>query len=203
MEVIVDDSQLSLAIGKRGQNVRLAAKLLGWKIDIKSEEEKRQEVQNAINLLSTGAPVSALIDYGLSEATVDHLVKGGVGTVEKLGSMTPELLEAIEGIDEDAVNRIQQAINSYYGQEYGEPQAPEAENSQVVEGVQAEPLAAEPEAGSEPAENAAPEPADSVENTTESASGTMNEPEEPIDDGAEGDQAAAVVSAQPEPEAGR
>src|ERR1700743_3031715 len=42
MEVIVDDSQLSLAIGKRGQNVRLAAKLLGWKIDIKSEEEKRQ-----------------------------------------------------------------------------------------------------------------------------------------------------------------
>src|SRR6266403_1235682 len=44
MEVIVDDSQLSLAIGKKGQNVRLAAKLLGWKIDIKSEEEKRQEV---------------------------------------------------------------------------------------------------------------------------------------------------------------
>ena len=41
MEVIVDDSQLSLAIGKKGQNVRLAAKLLGWKIDIKSEEEKR------------------------------------------------------------------------------------------------------------------------------------------------------------------
>jgi transcription termination/antitermination protein NusA len=43
--VIVDDTQLSLAIGKKGQNVRLAAKLLGWKIDIKSEEEKRQEVE--------------------------------------------------------------------------------------------------------------------------------------------------------------
>src|SRR6266852_4484449 len=43
LEVVVDDSQLSLAIGKKGQNVRLAAKLLGWKIDIKSEEEKRQE----------------------------------------------------------------------------------------------------------------------------------------------------------------
>ncbi len=42
LEVIVDDTQLSLAIGKKGQNVRLAAKLLGWKIDIKSEEEKRQ-----------------------------------------------------------------------------------------------------------------------------------------------------------------
>ena len=103
MEVIVDDSQLSLAIGKKGQNVRLAAKLLGWKIDIKSEEEKRQEVQNAIELLSTGAPVSALIEHGLAEATVDALVKGDIGTVEKLGGMTPEQLEALEGIDEDAV----------------------------------------------------------------------------------------------------
>src|SRR5436305_10796508 len=78
MEVIVDDSQLSLAIGKKGQNVRLAAKLLGWKVDIKSEEEKRQEVQNAINLLSTGAPVSDLIEYGLAEEPVDALVKGNI-----------------------------------------------------------------------------------------------------------------------------
>jgi transcription termination/antitermination protein NusA len=120
MEVIVDDSQLSLAIGKRGQNVRLAAKLLGWKIDIKSEEEKRQEVQNAIEQLSTGAPVSALIEYGLAEATVDALVKSNIGTVERLGSMTPEELEALEGIDADAVSRIQQAINGFYGSEYGE-----------------------------------------------------------------------------------
>jgi transcription termination/antitermination protein NusA len=140
MEVIVDDSQLSLAIGKKGQNVRLAAKLLGWKVDIKSEEEKRQEVQNAIELLSTGAPVSALIDYGLAEATVDALVKGDIGTVEKLGSMTPEQLEAIEGIDADAVNSIQQAINSFYGQVY-----------------EAQPLEEEPAppAGVEPAEAAA------------------------------------------------
>src|SRR4030081_3939336 len=48
-EVIVDDTQLSLAIGKKGQNVRLAAKLLQWKIDIKSEEEKRQEVEQQIS----------------------------------------------------------------------------------------------------------------------------------------------------------
>src|SRR5207249_7919885 len=123
LEVVVDDSQLSLAIGKKGQNVRLAAKLLGWKIDIKSEEEKRQEVQNAIELLSTGAPVSALIEFGLAESIVDALVKGDIGTVEKLGSMTPEQLESIEGIDPDSVNRIQQAINSYYGQEYAEQQA--------------------------------------------------------------------------------
>jgi transcription antitermination factor NusA-like protein len=45
MEVMVEDSQLSLAIGKKGQNVRLAAKLTGWRIDIKSEEEKRKEAE--------------------------------------------------------------------------------------------------------------------------------------------------------------
>ena len=44
-EVVVEDKQLSLAIGKKGQNVRLAAKLTGWRIDIKSEEEKRREVE--------------------------------------------------------------------------------------------------------------------------------------------------------------
>ncbi len=59
MEVIVDDSQLSLAIGKKGQNVRLAAKLLAWKIDIKSEEEKRQEVESQMAaLVVPGDPVA-------------------------------------------------------------------------------------------------------------------------------------------------
>jgi N utilization substance protein A len=54
MEVIVEDKQLSLAIGKKGQNVRLAAKLTGWKIDIKSEEEKRREVEAQFGALESG-----------------------------------------------------------------------------------------------------------------------------------------------------
>ncbi len=54
MEVIVEDKQLSLAIGKKGQNVRLAAKLTGWKIDIKSEEEKRREVEEQLGALEIG-----------------------------------------------------------------------------------------------------------------------------------------------------
>jgi transcription termination/antitermination protein NusA len=117
MEVIVDDTQLSLAIGKKGQNVRLAAKLLGWKIDIKSEEEKRQEVESAMAaLVPAGAPVSILIDHGLNETVVEKLVEAGVGTVEKLGSMTPEELEAISGIEPKVVEKILIAINSYYGQ---------------------------------------------------------------------------------------
>src|SRR3954470_4740961 len=94
MEVIVDDSQLSLAIGKKGQNVRLAAKLLGWKIDIKSEEEKRQEVESAMAaLVAPGAPVSVLLEYGLPELVVERLLDTGVGTIEKLGGMTPEQLQ--------------------------------------------------------------------------------------------------------------
>src|SRR6476659_25004 len=54
MEVVVEDKQLSLAIGKKGQNVRLAAKLTGWRIDIKSEEEKRKEVEAQFGALEAG-----------------------------------------------------------------------------------------------------------------------------------------------------
>ena len=127
MEVVVDDTQLSLAIGKKGQNVRLAAKLLGWKIDIKSEEEKRQEVESAMAaLVPAGAPVSVLIDHGLSEDIATKLVEGGVGTVEKLGSMTPEELELITGIESEMIEKILNAVNGYYSQ-FELPPAPAEE----------------------------------------------------------------------------
>ena len=117
MEVIVDDTQLSLAIGKKGQNVRLAAKLLGWRIDIKSEEEKRQEVESQMAaLVVPGAPVTVLIDHGMTELAVGKLMEAGVGTVEKLGEMTPEQLEEIPGIEQEMVENIQNAVVSYYGQ---------------------------------------------------------------------------------------
>jgi transcription termination/antitermination protein NusA len=124
MEVIVDDTQLSLAIGKKGQNVRLAAKLLGWRIDIKSEEEKRQEVESQMAaLVVPGAPVSVLMDHGLADAVAEKLMEAGVATVEKLGAMTPEQLEEIPGIEQDMVENIQTAVVSYYGQ-FEEQEAP-------------------------------------------------------------------------------
>lgn len=125
MEVIVDDTQLSLAIGKKGQNVRLAAKLLGWKIDIKSEEEKRQEVETAMAALApAGAPVYVLADHGLAEEIVEKLIAGGVGTVEKLGSMTPEELETLPGIgEEQVIEKILMAVNAYYGEFDAQDQA--------------------------------------------------------------------------------
>jgi N utilization substance protein A len=117
MEVIVDDTQLSLAIGKKGQNVRLAAKLLGWKVDIKSEEEKRQEVETAMSaLVPAGAPVTVLQDHDLPESIVEKLAASGVATIEKLGSMTPEELEEIPGIGPQMVDKIFASVNSYYSQ---------------------------------------------------------------------------------------
>ncbi len=161
MEVIVDDSQLSLAIGKKGQNVRLAAKLLGWRIDIKSEEEKRQEVESAMAaLVAPGAPVSVLIDHGMDEALAAMLVAGGIGTVEKLGAMTPEQIEEIQGIEPQMVETIQVAVNAYYSQydSQGET-APGADASQPPQIGEQEPeMAVE----AEKAENPGAESAESA-----------------------------------------
>lgn len=142
MEVIVEDSQLSLAIGKRGQNVRLAAKLLGWKIDIKSEEEKRQEVESQMaGLLPSGTPVSVLADFGLAETLIDSLLAAEVGTVEKLGGLTPEELEQIPGVGEESIQNLYNAITGFYAQF---EQATEAPAEEVVpEEVAAEDVVAE------------------------------------------------------------
>jgi transcription termination/antitermination protein NusA len=114
LEVVVDDSQLSLAIGKKGQNVRLAAKLLGWKIDIKSEEEKRQEVELQMSQLTTAAATPLESVEGLGEGLVEKLKDAGITTVEALADMTPEQLEAIEGIGPKTVEKISVAVNNYF-----------------------------------------------------------------------------------------
>jgi transcription termination/antitermination protein NusA len=77
MEVIVEDKQLSLAIGKKGQNVRLAAKLTGWKIDIKSEEEKRREVEAQFLELGEGASSPAQDATASEEAATDVAAADG------------------------------------------------------------------------------------------------------------------------------
>jgi N utilization substance protein A len=128
LEVVVDDSQLSLAIGKKGQNVRLAAKLLGWKIDIKSEEEKRQEVEQQMSQLvsSSATPLESV--PGLGEGLIEKLTAAGITTVEALADMTPEQLESIEGIGPKTVEKISLAVNNYFSSlESGEAGASGAE----------------------------------------------------------------------------
>jgi len=113
LEVIVEDSQLSLAIGKKGQNVRLASKLIGWDIDIKSEEEKRQEIEEQMTALT--APVTPLTALaGVGAKTIEKIEAAGIASVEKLAGMTPEQLMEIPGIGEKMVDKIYQAVNRFY-----------------------------------------------------------------------------------------
>jgi transcription termination/antitermination protein NusA len=159
MEVIVDDNQLSLAIGKKGQNVRLAAKLIGWKIDIKSEEEKRREVEaQMMQLQISGAPLSVLLDFGLQEKIIERLFDAGIGTVERLGAMTPEEIQSINGITNKALDAIRYAVNAYYGQFEEE----EAAAQVAAQAPEAAPAAAEPVAD-------APEPEISTADVEEPA----------------------------------
>jgi N utilization substance protein A len=150
LEVVVEDSQLSLAIGKKGQNVRLAAKLLGWKIDIKSEEEKRQEVEQAMSAMASQTTTPLENVAGLGEGLVEKLKAAGVTTVESLADMTPEQLEAIEGIGPKTVEKISLAVSNYFaGLEGGEPATAEEVSEEGAEEKAAEPAGHEGPSGPE------------------------------------------------------
>src|SRR4029453_7789555 len=95
MEGVVEDKQLSLAIGKKGQNVRLAAKIVGWRIDIKSEEEKRREVEAEMARMARAVDeIRSLEQHGLGEKVVQKLVEAGVHGLAHLAEMTDEDLAA-------------------------------------------------------------------------------------------------------------
>jgi N utilization substance protein A len=113
MEVVVEDKQLSLAIGKKGQNVRLAAKLVGWRIDIKSEEEKRQEVEAEMARMARIVDeLRSLERYGVGEKAAQKLVDAGVAGLAHLLEMTDEHLCSIEGIGPKTAEKIRQAAQA-------------------------------------------------------------------------------------------
>jgi N utilization substance protein A len=181
LEVIVDDSQLSLAIGKKGQNVRLAAKLLGWQIDIKSEEEKRQEIESQMAAMALrGAPITNL--EGLGGKTLERLRDANIETVEELAQMTPEDLMNIQGIGDKTIERIRRVVTEYFekGQEAIEQAALEEEASTLDQLTPPEAGEAAFETGEQATEIGEPgkeaiEPAeaeDAVEQVAEDAEGT-------------------------------
>ena len=98
MEVIVPDDQLSLAIGKSGQNVRLAVRLTGWKIDVKNESMLQKQAEEGPKLL--------LKVPDLDEATAELLFKEGFKSVAALSTADPEALKAIPGMDAEKVQGI-------------------------------------------------------------------------------------------------
>jgi N utilization substance protein A len=95
MEVVVEDKQLSLAIGKKGQNVRLAAKLTGWRIDIKSEEEKRREVEAQFGALELGGEGSPDGDVLLDEVAAADSADAGAESAEAAA----DLVEAADSAE--------------------------------------------------------------------------------------------------------
>ncbi len=143
MEVIVEDRQLSLAIGKKGQNVRLAAKLAGWRIDIKSEEEKRREVEAQFEGLEAAAEASgeepsaadaaeaAALPYtltGIGDKTLRKLVDAGYATLEGLAAASPSQLSEIPGIGEKTAEKILAAARGETDRSAEEPE-PHAQDS--------------------------------------------------------------------------
>ncbi len=138
LEVIVEDTQLSLAIGKKGQNVRLGSKLIGWNIDIKSEEEKRREIEEQMAALTApGTPLSELA--GVGPKTIGKIEGHGISSIEKLADMTPEQLMEINGIGEKMVEKIQLAVASYFEN----LEAQQAADAAAAETAAAEAAAAE------------------------------------------------------------
>jgi transcription termination/antitermination protein NusA len=115
MEVVVEDRQLSLAIGKKGQNVRLAAKLTGWKIDIKSEEERRKEVEAqlaGIEFGGAGEVARPLSLPGIHVEVVTVLKNAGYDTAERILEASPETLAALPGFDAETVEAVRAAAEA-------------------------------------------------------------------------------------------
>jgi N utilization substance protein A len=101
MEVVVEDKQLSLAIGKKGQNVRLAAKLTGWKIDIKSEEEKRKEVEAQLAGFDWNAVAEGQAEMPLTgAAAMDALFNSNMGADTATESVEAETAAPGEDVPE-------------------------------------------------------------------------------------------------------
>jgi N utilization substance protein A len=98
MDVIVPDDQLSLAIGRKGQNVRLAVQLTGWRIDIKSESAMREVARWLSEAVS-------VVD-GCGDPEAELLLQQGITSLENLADVQPELLTQLPGIDEAGARAI-------------------------------------------------------------------------------------------------
>ena len=188
LEVIVEDSQLSLAIGKMGQNVRLASKLIGWDIDIKSEEEKRREIEAEMTRLT--APTTPLtVLAGVGPKTIEKMEAAGITNLEQLAAMTPEQLMEIPGIGEKMVDKIYQAVNRFY--ESGETGGAGAEAAEPAEeGAE--------EAAAEGAEAVAAEPSETTESSNVGAEAQTN-PEASSEESTAETHSAAAESTEDHP----
>ena len=111
--VIVPDDQLAIAIGKDWQNIKLAAKVSGWELEVKSESQKKQEGQEASQLIQ-----SALSDVeGIGPKLAETLTKAGFNSVEKLAGLTTEHLLTVQGVGEKTAEKIIEGAKKYIAQQ--------------------------------------------------------------------------------------
>jgi transcription termination/antitermination protein NusA len=105
MEVIVPDDQLSLAIGKKGQNVRLASRLTGWKLDVRSEAEAEEEQRRA--------RASLIAIPSIGDVTAEYLLQEGFKSAEELAESDIETLAEIDGVGPERAEAVLQAAKEH------------------------------------------------------------------------------------------
>ena len=150
MEVIVEEKQQSLAIGKKGQNVRLASKLIGWQIDVKSEEQKKQEVLSVMESLTSSSTSLGELE-GISDRIVEKLREAGIENVERILELGESELQEIPGVGEKTAAKIMEAARDLF--EEVEIEVPEGmELPTAIEAPEAEPPEQTDEAAPAPAE---------------------------------------------------
>ena len=148
MEVIVNEDQLSLAIGKRGQNVRLATKLVGWNIDIRSEEEIKREVTEQMGaLIASGEAVPLSAIEGVTPQQAEALAEHGINDIDALANTTvDDLVEFLDlSLDEaETILNAAQAVIALRNRnlagegENGETEEQHAVSAELDESVEPE-----------------------------------------------------------------
>jgi N utilization substance protein A len=160
--VTVPDNQLSLAIGKKGQNARLAAKLTGFRVDIKSEGEVEEERRQEEEELAEGRLVLAEMP-GIGPQLVEKLVAAGLFSPARIVRAGEEALEAVPGVGEKKAAAILEAAQTWVDEHPPAPPAeePEAEEAAAIAEHEGSPDEPGPASESEaPPENAARAPAE-------------------------------------------
>jgi N utilization substance protein A len=142
MEVIVNEDQLSLAIGKRGQNVRLATKLVGWNIDIRSEEELKREVTEAMGaLIASGEAVPLSAIEGVTAQQAEGLAEHGINDIDALAQTSVDDLVEFLDLSLDEAEVILEAAQAVIALRSRSLQAEAAEGEAEGAGSDADQLA--------------------------------------------------------------
>ena len=113
MEVVVEEKQQSLAIGKKGQNVRLASKLIGWQIDVKSDEQKKQEVMLAMESLTSSFTALSEME-GIGDEIIEKLRENGIESVERILELGEDNLRNIPGLSNEITSEIMVAARDLF-----------------------------------------------------------------------------------------